>query len=202
MPQIRVLRLEYRYQSDRRISTHLGLVARAFGASELLVAGNKRDVAAGREIRLLKETEKLKESLTEVCKVWGGEKFKVNYIPDWKTFLIKEKELGVKIAHLTMFGLPIIEQLKTIKEAQKCNSSWIVVVGGAKVPKKLYQLADFNISITLQPHSEVAALAIFLNKFYDDYWLGIDIPFKDATVKIIPSSKEKITRPKRPDSSF
>jgi len=35
--KVNVLRLGHRYSRDRRISTHVGLVARAFGADELLM---------------------------------------------------------------------------------------------------------------------------------------------------------------------
>ncbi|MFX1538627.1 MAG: tRNA (cytidine(56)-2'-O)-methyltransferase [Promethearchaeota archaeon] len=200
MPNIKVLRLEYRPQSDRRISTHLALVSRAFGASQLLIAGNKHLVAAGRQDLLLKEIHRLKKSIGEICKIWGDESFQIEYIPNWKTFISKERENGIKIVHLTIYGLPITEQLEAIRELQKQHLSWLVIVGGAKVPKKVYQLVDFNVSITLQPHSELAGLAIFLNKFYDDYWLGRDIQFPGASIKIIPSSRGKIIVPLNTDS--
>ena len=37
----------------------------------------------------------------------------------------------------------------------------IVVVGGTKVPAETFEIADFNVSVGNQPHSEVAALAVF-----------------------------------------
>ena len=43
----------------------------------------------------------------------------------------------------------------------------IVVVGGTKVPAETFEIADFNVSVGNQPHSEVAALAVFL-----DEWVG------------------------------
>ncbi|MFX0061566.1 MAG: tRNA (cytidine(56)-2'-O)-methyltransferase [Candidatus Hermodarchaeota archaeon] len=200
MPRIKVLRLEYRPHSDRRISTHLALVSRAFGASQLLIAGEKRLVAAGRHELLLKEIDRLKKSIGEICNIWGGDSFQIDYVSNWKTFISKERENGIKIVHLTIYGLPITEQLEIIRELQKQHLSWLVIVGGAKVPKKVYQLVDFNISITLQPHSELAGLAIFLNKFYDDYWLGRDIHFPGASIKIIPSPRGKIIIPLNADS--
>jgi tRNA (cytidine56-2'-O)-methyltransferase len=40
----------------------------------------------------------------------------------------------------------------------------LVVVGAEKVPRELYDLVDWNVAIGNQPHSEVAALAIFLER--------------------------------------
>ena len=36
---------------------------------------------------------------------------------------------------------------------------------GQKVPAEAYELADFNLGVTNQPHSEIAALAIFLDRY-------------------------------------
>ena len=44
----------------------------------------------------------------------------------------------------------------------------VVVVGGTKVPSEVFHLSDYNISVGNQPHSEVAALAVFL-----DTWLAV-----------------------------
>ena len=35
--KIRILRLGHRFSRDRRVSTHIGLVSRAFGADELVM---------------------------------------------------------------------------------------------------------------------------------------------------------------------
>ncbi len=39
-----------------------------------------------------------------------------------------------------------------------------VVVGAEKVPKDVFRLVDWNVSVGHQPHSEVAALAVFLDR--------------------------------------
>ena len=65
----------------------------------------------------------------------------------------------------------------------------IIVVGGTKVPGEVYGLSDYNISIGNQPHSEVAALAIFLNR-----WVGkIDVneKFLGGEIKVLPSVRGK-----------
>ena len=42
----------------------------------------------------------------------------------------------------------------------------LIIIGSEKVPKEIYEKADFNIAIGNQPHSEVAALAIFLDRYF------------------------------------
>jgi tRNA (cytidine56-2'-O)-methyltransferase len=70
----------------------------------------------------------------------------------------------------------------------KKHKNVLLVIGGEKVPPELYELADYNVSVGLQPHSEVAALAITL----DRYFAGKELrkKFKDG-LKIIPKEKGK-----------
>ena len=66
----------------------------------------------------------------------------------------------------------------------------VVVVGGTKVPSEVFHLSDYNISVGNQPHSEVAALAVFL-----DSWLGpLDSKsmFEGAQIKVLPSARGKV----------
>ena len=87
---------------------------------------------------------------------------------------------------ITMYGLPV---QKTIPKIRKVRKDLLVIVGGEKVPGEVYQLADFNISVTSQPHSEVAALAIFLH----EYFQGMELTkkFNDAKRKVIPQERGK-----------
>ena len=69
------------------------------------------------------------------------------------------------------------------------NHPVIVVVGGAKVPPELFSLSDYNIAVGNQPHSEVAALALFL-----DCWTGGEgyhREFQDPHLVINPSKSGK-----------
>jgi len=50
-------------------------------------------------------------------------------------------------------------------------------------------LADCNISIGNQPHSEIAALAIFLDRLFEGK--QFDKGFSDGKMKIIPAEKGK-----------
>ena len=63
------------------------------------------------------------------------------------------------------------------------------MVGGTKVPGELFGIADHNVAIGNQPHSEVAALAVFL-----DTYLGPvgEERFEGGKVTVMPSEDGKI----------
>ncbi len=165
---ISVLRLGHRRERDHRITTHIGLVARAFGAQKLVLSG-QRD-------------QKVLESLGKVAREWGGD-FEASYEKDWRK-IIREFE-GQKI-HLTMYGLPVQKKLVDLKK----KVDKLVIVGGAKVPPEVYQLADLNVSVTNQPHSEVAALALILDRVFS----GKELDKKfGGKIEIIPTARGKKT---------
>ena len=60
------------------------------------------------------------------------------------------------------------------------------------MPGELFKLADHNISIGNQPHSEVAALAVFLES-----WVGpLDESerFVGGEIEVVPSERAKRVR--------
>ena len=68
----------------------------------------------------------------------------------------------------------------------------VVVVGGTKVPGELFRIADHNVSIGNQPHSEVAALAVFLESLVGT----LDEPtrFAGGEIEVVPSERAKRVR--------
>jgi tRNA (cytidine56-2'-O)-methyltransferase len=59
----------------------------------------------------------------------------------------------------------------------------------------VYNLADYNVAIGNQPHSEIAALAIFLDRvFTGKQFKRI---FADANLKILPTEKGKKLQEKK-----
>jgi len=64
------------------------------------------------------------------------------------------------------------------------------------VPWALYERADYNVAVTNQPHSEVAGLAVFLDRLFDGAelereWAGADrsvVP--EATGKTVVDARE------------
>jgi len=173
--QISVLRLGHRLPRDERISTHVALVARAFGAQSIAYSGQ--------------HDSSLETSVRKICENWGG-KFPIEYAKSHTGFIRKAKADGYCILHLTMYGLPLQQKLGDIKKHAKV----LVIVGAEHVPREVYELADFNISVTNQPHSEVAALAITLDRLVDGKELlppeagGSDFGGK---LRIVPSERGK-----------
>ncbi|MEA1993264.1 MAG: tRNA (cytidine(56)-2'-O)-methyltransferase [Euryarchaeota archaeon] len=169
---IAVLRMGHRPQRDKRITTHVCLVARALGADGVFLW--RKDV-------------KIKETVENVVKSWGGEFFM--RFKSYKTVL---REWDGVIVHLTMYG----EKLDKINEIRRKtrDKDLLVVVGAEKVPRLVYEKADYNISIGSQPHSEVAALAVFLDRFFEGKTLYRK--FDDAVLRIEPSAAGKIVREK------
>lgn len=164
--KISVLRLGHRYARDKRVSTHICLVARAFGADEIIF-----DIW----------DSMLEQSIEKVVQEWGG-RFKITFTTNWKKYL--QEFRGDKI-HLTMYGINIDEHLDEIRSSQRDK---IIIIGGKKVPSELYSLVDFNVAIGNQPHSEVAALAVFLDRFFR----GEELKKKfDGRKKIIPQQNGK-----------
>ncbi len=165
-----VLRLGHRRIRDKRISTHVGLVARAFGAQKIIYSGEK-------DLQLL-------DSINKVSENWGG-KFKVSYEKSWKYIIHAYKQEGFKVVHLTMYGMPLKKRIRACRRAKDL----LVIVGGEKVPSEVYQLADFNIGIGNQPHSEVSALGTFLH----EYMKGKhhNKKYLEAKMEIVPQEKGK-----------
>jgi len=64
----------------------------------------------------------------------------------------------------------------------------LIFVGAEKVPPEVYQRVDFNISVGNQPHSEIAALAIFLDRFTEGKALYED---RNGRMTVIPNERGK-----------
>ena len=171
-PNLSVLRLGHRRDRDKRITSHLGLTARAFGADEIILAGDRDPSAL--------------ETWDSVTERFGGS-FSSRFEESPLSFLRKQSKSGeITIVHLTMYGSPWEESIPGIP----MDKPALVVVGGTKVPAEVYHLADYNVSVGNQPHSEVAALAVFLHS-----WLGPvdnDSRFTGAKMKVVPSANGKV----------
>ncbi len=166
---IRVLRVGQRYVRDDRTLTHLCLVSRALGAEAIYLEDAEKDVLG---------------TLEEVNRTWGGD-FRAVLGEPWKKVIREAREEGRKVVHLTMYGMPLQEKAAELRQLEKM----LVVVGGPKVPGKVYHDSDYNIAVTSQPHSEIAALAIVLHEVQSGEELKRS--FGQSRLKIIPAEKGK-----------
>ena len=165
---VHVLRLGHRPSRDKRLTTHLILAARAFGASGATYTG-RRD-------------PRLEETVSDVVSDWGGS-FSLEYAESWRRVISGWEG---RVVHLTMYGLPLQEVIDSVRGDP---SEKLVVVGGAKVPGGVYGLADWNVSVTSQPHSEVSALAVFLHELFEGGELGG--VFEGARLRVLPRERGK-----------
>lgn len=146
MGHLCVLRLGHRTGRDQRITTHVFLAARALGADEGVLCGD--------------EDESVLSGIRKVASVWGG-KFEIHYEANWRKFVVARKKEGWKVAHLTMYGEDFAQGAKKLR-----GGNLIVIVGAGKVPREAYELADENLAVLNQPHSEISALALFLDRYF------------------------------------
>ena len=70
----------------------------------------------------------------------------------------------------------------------------VLIVGSEKVDPIYFKISDYNIAIGNQPHSEVAAIAVFLDRYFEGKEL--DMEFAGGEYYIIPSEKDKVVRRK------
>ena len=166
---IELLRLGHRLPRDQRTTTHCGLAARALGATKMWYTGDR--------------DQEMEESLNNLTKRFGGP-FNVERIEDEYSFIKRKKKEGFTVIHLTMYGLDF-------ETTRVTATKQLLLVGGEKVASELYQASDYNISVGNQPHSEVAALALYLHKNF-----GIKKKFKNTLMEIQPSARGKILKRK------
>ena len=168
---IEVLRIGQRVVRDDRVTTHVALVARALGASKIYM--NEVD-------------PEIEDTVEQINETWGGN-FEIEFFSNWKD-IISMKKNNAKIVHLTMYGENINKIYSKIQKEDKI----LIIVGAEKVPREIYEKADYNVSIGMQPHSEISALAVFLDRVQKG--LQFDKTYDDSERVIVPSKNGKNVR--------
>lgn len=159
-----VMRIGHRPQRDMRVTTHVGLTARALGASGMYIASDDKGIV---------------ESIRDVALRFGGDFFVEDKVK-WNSCIKQWKREGGVVVHLTMFGVNLPDVEAEIKTKEKI----MVIVGAEKVPGEIYQLADYNVAVTNQPHSEIAGLAVFLDHVSPN---ALHREFPNAKVRVYPN---------------
>ena len=177
LQEIVVLRWGHRPQRDVRLTTHVALTARALGASGFLLSD-----AVDKTI---------KETVEKVTENWGGSFF-FEMDTRWKTAVRDWKAKGGIVVHLTVYG-ENIQASPVLDKIRQSGKDILVLVGSQKVPNDFFSndVSDFNVSIGNQPHSECAALAVFLDRFFEGKELMKE--FQKAKIKIMPQERGKKT---------
>jgi tRNA (cytidine56-2'-O)-methyltransferase len=175
---VTVLRLGHRPGRDERITTHVGLTARALGADSVVLAGAGSSRA---------------DTIADITERFGGP-FEVETTEEPKRLI---REFDGSVVHLTMYGEPIQDVADDIA-ADHGHGPLLVVVGAEKVSFEVYEQAAYNVSVTNQPHSEIASLAVFLDRLYDGREL--DREWVDPERVVVPmETGKKVVDPKDGD---
>ncbi|QLD85190.1 tRNA (cytidine(56)-2'-O)-methyltransferase [Natronomonas halophila] len=172
-PEVVVLRLGHRPGRDNRMTTHVGLTARALGADRVVIAG---------------EASNPKGTIEDITGRFGGP-FEVELTDSHRQLL---RNWDGAVIHLTMYGLPVQDVESDIREDHR-EGPLLVVVGAEKVPFDVYEAADYNVGVTNQPHSEVAGLAVFLDRLFEGREL--DREWEDADRTVVPKETGKQVEP-------
>jgi tRNA (cytidine56-2'-O)-methyltransferase len=160
--EVVVVRYGHRPGRDDRMTTHVGLTARALGADRVILPDNAGQSA---------------ETIRDITDRFGG------------PFEVELRNIGAGVArnwegtvvHLTMYGLPV-QEVESDVRADHAEGPLLIVVGGEKVPFEFYDYADYNVGVTNQPHSEVAGLAVFLDRLFEGRELEQEWANADRTV--------------------
>lgn len=166
MSDIWIMRIGHRPERDKRVTTHVALSARALGAKGIYV--DTPDPV-------------LEENVRSVAQRFGGGYSIKTGVP-WED---ATKDFKGKVVHLTMYGQRMDEALPKIPK----DEDIMVIIGAEKVPRAVYERADFNVSVGNQPHSEIAALAIFLYCYTGGEHLYED---RDGEMTVIPCERGKV----------
>ena len=179
--EVVVLRYGHRPGRDDRMTTHVGLTARALGADRVILPDNAGQSA---------------ETVRDITDRFGGP-FAVELRDDQKAIV---RDFDGVVVHLTMYGERVQDVETDVREAVGLDEpemvgeaspprDLLVVVGGEKVPWALYERADFNVGVTNQPHSEVAGLAVFLDRLFEG--AELDREWADADRRVVPEATGK-----------
>ncbi|AFZ71776.1 tRNA (cytidine(56)-2'-O)-methyltransferase [Natronobacterium gregoryi] len=169
-PAVAVLRLGHRPGRDDRMTTHVGLTGRALGADRVIFPDN-----AGGPL----------ETVADITDRFGGP-FEAELTDSPKAVI---RNWDGRIVHLTMYGERVQDVEDEIRTAHRGGEPLLLVVGSEKVSFDVYEEADWNVGVTNQPHSEVAGLAVFLDRLFEGEQLEAD--WEDADRRVVPMETGK-----------
>ncbi len=168
-PEVAVLRLGHRPGRDDRMTTHIGLTARALGADRAILVG---------------QTSGSRDTIEDITARFGGP-FDVEVTDSYRPLL---DGWDGTVVHLTMYGERVQDVIPAVRERHR-REPLLVVVGAEKVPFDVYESADWNVGVTNQPHSEVAALAVFLDRLFEGRELARS--WEGADRRVVPRATGK-----------
>ena len=143
--EVIILRIGHRPERDQRVTTHVGLTARALGAQGMYLAAADKGVV---------------QSIDDVVSRWGGDFFCQDNVK-WRSCIRDWKEQGGTVVHLTMYGLNLPDIIGEIKTGKKV----LVIVGAEKVPGTFMVLRIITLPSPVSPIPRYRVLPCFLITF-------------------------------------
>jgi len=173
-PRTVVLRWGHRFR-DKRVTSHVALVARAFGASGFILAD-------------MKDNE-VKATVEKTIANWGG-KFDFKMGAPWRQTVEEWRGKGGIVVHLTAYG-ENIQTSVVIDRIKSLGKDILIILGSQKVPREFFSsdVSDFNVAVGNQPHSEISSLAVFFDRLYEGRELAME--FNNSKLRIIPQKHGK-----------
>ena len=102
---------------------------------------------------------------------------------------LSSRALGAKGIYVDTEDPVLEENVRSV--VQRFGGDYSIKTGVSwkeAVPAEVYQRADFNVSVGNQPHSEIAALAIFLDRFTEGKALYAD---RGGELEVVPNERGK-----------
>jgi len=96
---------------------------------------------------------------------------------------------------LSIFDIPLFTEHLTFtwfSTKIRNEDKILIVVGAEKVPREIYELADYNVAVGSQPHSEVSALGVLLDRIQQGK--QFEFKFENPERTIIPQEQGKDVR--------
>ncbi len=146
------------------MTTHVALTARAFDADKMFITD---------------KDSRVEKTINDVTDRFGGD-FEIVEKRDWKGLISDWKG---DVVHLTMYGEDIDGFFGSVALKDP-----LIIVGAEKVPGDVYRMSDYNVAVGNQPHSEVAALAIFMDRFNER---KVKRDYPDARISVMPCKGKK-----------
>ena len=84
------------------------------------------------------------------------------------------------------------QNINNIETKIRNEDKIMIVVGAEKVPREIYELADYNVAVGSQPHSEVSALGVLLDRI--QHGKQFEFKFENPERTIIPQEQGKDVR--------
>ena len=84
------------------------------------------------------------------------------------------------------------QNINNIESKIRNEDKILIVVGAEKVPREIFEIADYNVAVGNQPHSEISALSVLLDRIQQGK--QFEFKFGNSEREIIPEERGKNVR--------